>query len=286
MASFTVQIPVPRFSGVGQSISSFIADLKVFAASQTPKWENEKIVAFLPLCLDGAAKVAFGSLTTEQKASLATIESGLKTFFVPLTPVAQQIKLSQTKFDPSVVSFDLFLVSLCHNVQQAFPDQQSPSKDLLFNYLLQALPARFCHALVSSGISDYDSAVSRVRNLLAAEALPSQTVAAVHPSPASAVPRDHQSQPTTDDVLKQILDRLTRLETEARSRPAAPRRGGRFTGDNRRCYACNATGHLRADCRHRNAVCRNCNRQGHIPAACQSPFQGNETGGTPPARRQ
>ena len=85
MASFSIQIPVPRFSGVGGSVATFIADLKSFAETQNPAWTAAQLVSFLPLCLDGAAKQAFSSLTQEQKATLDSIETALGTFCVPLT---------------------------------------------------------------------------------------------------------------------------------------------------------------------------------------------------------
>lgn len=260
MATFSVS--APKFSGeTSYSFSAFCADYDLFSSAQS--WNADQKLLFFPLCLDGAAKRAYDGLTKTQKGALDTVQSGLKQCFVSPSPVAHHLKLGALKFVPgSGQSFDLFLIELKSEVSQSFPN--CSSEGLLFNYFLGALPPRYQMEIVGGGISDFSAAVEKVRNMLCAEQLE-------HGSPAPG--RVAAVTDTTQQLLGQILQRLDRLEGASRAE-RDPSAGARRPPV--QCYVCAKYGHVRSNCRYRNASCRNCGQRGHLAAACRP---GNGPGG-------
>ena len=171
MATFSVS--APKFSGENSYMfSSFCADYDLFSSAQA--WDVDQKLLFFPLCLEGAAKRAYSGLSKAQQGDLTTVQRELKQCFVSPGPVAHHLKLGTLKFVPgSGQSFDLFLIELKSEVGQAFPTCSSDG--LLFNYFLGALPPRYQMEIVSGGISNFNVAVEKVRNMLCAEQLESSS---------------------------------------------------------------------------------------------------------------
>lgn len=267
MATFSLSMP--KFSGeTAYAFASFCADFELFSSAQA--WNSDQKLLFFPLCLEGAAKRAFDGLTKAQKGDLAAAQRELKQCFVAPSSVAHHLKLSALKFVPgSGQSFDLFLIELKSEVSGAFPN--CPSDALLFNYFLGALPRNYQMEIVSSGISQFNVAVEKVRNMLCAEQLDRGQPAAGR----VAAVADANNQ-----LLEQILQRLDKLESAYRAPQSmeGPRRS------NIQCFACARFGHVRADCRYRSAVCRDCGQTGHLAAACRQGNGGRGAAGAPRLR--
>ena len=43
-----------------------------------------------------------------------------------------------------------------------------------------------------------------------------------------------------------------------------------------KCYSCSRAGHVKADCRFKNATCRACDKRGHVESACTAKFLGQK----------
>ena len=99
---------------------------------------------------------------------------------------------------------------------------------------------------------------------------------------------------TLDDIQPKLMQREQKLklldgvdESEERDMTAAfvaqkenvtERNASRRT-DTRTCYACGEKGHIKADCRKRNAECYNCGERGHISSVCRKPRGGAKSEG-------
>lgn len=176
MAQFTV--PLPRFDGHG-SYRRFRSDFKSFCTIQ--KFTDDEALNCLPLCLHGVAREAFDGLERPAAGS----ESGSKPPLEPLldrlgevfpdaTSMDSHSTLQSLRFNPDAQSLDIFTVQLRGLVTAVFG---APTPDShLFHYFLAAMPQRLAHAVVAGGCLTYDSAVDRVRNVLAADRLPSGPV--------------------------------------------------------------------------------------------------------------
>ncbi|GAQ91869.1 hypothetical protein KFL_008720040 [Klebsormidium nitens] len=55
------------------------------------------------------------------------------------------------------------------------------------------------------------------------------------------------------------------------SKGSSREHGGSSESDSRSCYRCGETGHIKMNCKHRNADCENCGKRGHLKAVCRQP---------------
>ena len=250
-----------RFDGRGP-VSRFLDDFNRYSRLMT--WDDAKKLDVLPLCLVGLARDAYDALTDEQKATFATIESGLKQSFHTRTSVDYHAALRDLKYDGSQ-GLDAFVIELRKLVSRAY---SGPASDgLLLNSFLSTLPDDLYSSVVGAGVGTFDAAVTKVRNLQSASRHRSRPVRQV--AAADAASRDAE----VARLERRIAELEARLPAEAgASRPPRGPQGGL-----RECFACGQTSHLRYRCEHRNAICTRCDRRGHLAQVCGR-FPGNSQG--------
>ena len=199
---------------------------------------------------------------------------------------------------------DAFVIRLKKLMKLAFPSQTDLAP-LLFSHFLAALPHELYAAVIADGISTFDAAVSKVRNIQSSRvavgvgsdsSCPSQTLTNVHdqsrrPSEAGS------SQPTPVRRLEteSSVDALTKRVAELEARLSAvtvpaqrttPARPGRVRGDTRApvtCFCCGRSGHVRNRCRLRHCKCFVCGGDGHVAKVCpqnqeNDPGSGRQSG--------
>lgn len=276
MASAFAMAPA-RFSGSG-SVHRFFDDFNRFARFM--KWNNERKLDALPLCLSGIARDAFDALSDEQKQSYEAAEAGMKSSFTSRSSVDYYAALRELKYDGSS-PLDAFVIELKQLISRAYPGAQPD--ELLLNSFLSALSDELYSEVVGAGVDSFQNAVTKVRNLLMAVRHTSrpavrQMWAAGSGTPAPAAPAPPAA-PVTDPAIAHLERRIAQLETEL-SR-SGPRRGSTDPSrETRSCYSCMEPGHLRRSCQYRTAICSFCNRRGHIARACRQQAK-NENGPTP-----
>ena len=251
-------VGLPTFDGSG-SVKRFLDDFERFSRLQN--WDDAKKLDVFPLCLVGIARDAFDALGDDQKATFAGVKSGLINSFSSRSSVDHHVALRALKFDPSG-SLDAFVIEFRKLVALAFPGQ--PLEGLLYNHFLSTLPAEFYSAIIADGISTFEDAVTKVRNICSAARHAPQSVR--HMTSATRAP--------DDSLVAQLERRIAELEARVESGAAGgqPRRS-------RECYACGKQGHMRFQCEHKNATCSKCSRRGHLSAVCGK-YQGNFRGFT------
>ena len=257
-------IKAPDFYGEG-SFTRFAADLDTYYTIHD--FNDDLKLRFLPLCLSGVARDAFEALPADSRTTYEKAIRGLSANFGRPCALDAHAKLRNLQYDTSM-SLDAFVIKFKHLMSQAFPGQLSDQ--VLFHTFLPALPGRYQEHIIAQGISDFEDAVGRVRNLIQSERF-QQPVRQV-------------STPETDR-LEQILQRVEAIEHRlaaaqmtgsggAGSERPRGRVGGASVG--RSCYCCGSTQHLRATCPVRDCFCARCGRRGHTVDVCRS--RGNEHG--------
>ena len=273
-------VDAPRFSGVGGrsgAFRRFLDDLDTFFVING--FNDELKLRFLPLCLTAVARDAFEALPPDERATYRTAVAGLCQFFDRSSTLEAHSRLRELKFDTSS-PLSTFVVQFKQLARDAFPGISSDQ--VLFHSFLSTLPPRYQQQIVAAGVSTFDGAVEKVRNLTQSERIPTAV-------------RQVSSVPTDNSLLEQILTRLEQLENRvrrsddrtpvARGRGANRGRGwsgrdGRpdpSEGDRRCCFACGSLSHLRRACPHRQSRCYRCGEMGHLSRMCP---RGNEPGAT------
>ena len=274
-------VGLPRFSGDSGSFERFVEDFDIFSRLQ--RWDDDRKADIFPMCLSGIARDAYDALRADQKSRYDFAVAGIKPSFTGRTQVDYHMALTSLKYDPSE-PLDAFVIELRKLVRSAFPDQ--PHDGLLFNHFLMSLPEDYRVQVVADGITSFDAAVSKVRNLLSALRVRTAGVRQLSAEP---------------DVVAQLQRRIEELErrleaggpspssasrdcppppmaSRQRGGPPPPPPAGRGRGSppspgagrHRLCYACGKPGHVRSVCRHRAAVCYSCGEPGHLASMCRS----------------
>lgn len=249
---------LPSFDG-RSSAPRFLDDFERYSRLQG--WDDEKKLDIFPLCLVGIARDAFDSLSTDQKATFAGATAGFRASFSGRSSVDHHVALRALRFDPSG-SLDAFVIEFKKLVALAFPDQ--PSEGLLYNHFLSAVPDELCSAIIADGISTFDGAVNKVRNLCSAAKRLAQGVEKSEPVRQLAASVD-------ESLVARLERRIAELEAKVDSVARGP---SRVSGG---CFACGAAGHFRSQCDHKNASCSKCHRRGHLSQVCGR-YQGNGRG--------
>ena len=268
----------PKFSGIG-SLNRFLSDLDTFYTFHN--FDDDFKLRFLPLCLTSVARDAFEALSQEERGTYSAAVTGLRRFFDRSSTLEAHSRLRELKFDPAS-PLDTFVVQFKQLARDAFPGISSDQ--VLFHSFLSTLPARYQQQLVAAGVSTFDEAVDKVRNLIQSERIPTAV-------------RQVSTGGTDRSVLEQILSRLEQLESQVRSSVdgrglaargsgsggvrGVPGRGRRPDGGGtgRSCFACGSLSHIRRTCPHRQSRCYGCGELGHLSRVCP---QGNELGFTVP----
>ena len=263
-------IAMPRFDGKG-SLRRFLDNFERYGKLRG--WTDEQMLNVLPLSLAGIGRDAFDSLPADQTVSFQSAAAGLKVVFVTKTVAEQHLTLRDLKFSPDE-SLDSFVIRFRKLMSLAFPTLTDLGP-LMFSHFLATLPAELHAAVIADGISSFDGAVSKVRNLIASQAYLIQA----RPSVVHRL--------DTDGELARLVSRVADLEVAVRS-AAHPSRTSRIPErreghSSRVCFCCGGRGHTRDRCRLRNRTCFRCHSVGHIAVMCprspQSPqSQGNATG--------
>lgn len=251
-------VRLPSFDG-RSSVQRFLDDFNRFGRLQG--WSDEKKLDVFPLCLVGIARDAFESLSAEQQSTFEEATSGLKASFSSRSSVDHHVALRALQFDPTG-SLDAFVIEFKRLVALAFPGQSS--QGLLYNHFLSAIPHDLCSAIIADGISTFEGAVTKVRNLCSAARHGRQGSG----SEAASVRKLAGS--VDDSVLARLERRIAELEAKVGSTAGPSRRASE-------CFACGDAGHFRSQCRHKNETCSKCNRRGHLPRVCGR-YQGNWQG--------
>ena len=258
-------IGLPRFSGASDSFERFVEDFDIFARLQ--QWNDDQKRDIFPLCLTGIARDAYDALTSEQKNSFEQTVSGIRPSFSGRSSIDCHMLLTTLKYDPND-PLDAFVIHLRGLVSQAFPGQTQDG--LLFNHFLMSLPDDYRAQVVADGITTFDAAVKKVRNLTSAFRMKTAGVRQLSANP---------------DVVAQLQRRVEELERQLEARgpsgaaaASSPPTADRTTeaGRRRLCFACGQPGHIRSVCRHRAAVCRKCNERGHLARVCHARPSGQE----------
>ena len=206
---------------------------------------------------------------------------GLKQFFDRSSTLEAHSKLRELRFDPAS-DLNTFIVRLKKLVKLAFPGISSDQ--VLFHSFLSTIPPRYQQQLVAAGVSTFDEAAEKVRNIIQSERIPT----AVRQVTAGQGQGQGEG-----SVLEQILLRLEQLESRVscsdgwapvargrgadrgRGRSGPDRRPETGGGDQRSCFACGSLSHLRRTCPHRQSRCYTCGEMGHLSRVCS---RGNERG--------
>lgn len=263
----------PKFSGVDArdgSFGRFLKDLDTFFVFH--KFNDDLKLRFLPLCLTSVARDAFEALPPAERATYKTAEAGLRRLFDQSSSLEAHSRLRELRFDPNT-SLNTFVVEFKQLARAAFPG--ITSEEVFFHSFLMTLPHGYQQQIVASGISTFDGAVEKVRNLIQSERIPTAV-------------RQVTSDQIDRSILEQILRRLEQLESRARvSDDRASVAGGRGAdrgrgragrsgrpeadpgeGGRRSCFACGSLTHLRRTCPHRRSRCFACGELGHISRVC------------------
>ena len=260
---FVSSVGLPTFAGTSGSVSRFMQDFETFAFLQN--FDGAKQASLLPLCLSGVARDAYDCLPHESKKSVKAAFIGLQKAFPSRGVIEAQVQLRAVKFDPNS-DLDSFVIRLRGLVATAFPG--SDGEGLLFNYFLQSLPIQYQTKLVSDGVTSFEPAVAVIRNMCCAARL----------SGAQAAPVRQVS--SENEVLHRRVEEL-----EGQLARLAQGTRGPFGGA-KTCFCCGRRGHVRRDCRHKQAVCYRCGVVGHLSCACRAAGSGNPQwapGTVPPA---
>ena len=226
-------------------------------------WDDAKKLDLLPLCLSGIARDAFDALSETERATFASAEAGLKASFSSQSSVDSHAALRDLRFD-GTQSLDLFVIELKKLITQTYG---TATDALLYNTFLSTLSNDLYVAVVSDGVTTFDAAVTKVRNLVTAARHVSRPVRQM--SAARLTPPPSGS---TEETVARLERRISELEAQLTSRPTRAR-------GPRTCFACGEVGHIRPTCVHRDVSCATCGRRGHLSRVCsRNPTQGNGSG--------
>ena len=251
-------ISLPSFDG-RSPVRRFLDDFARY--SRLHGWDDERKLDIFPLCLVGIARDAFDSLSTEQKGTFAGATAAFRASFVGRSSVDHHVALTALRFDPSG-SLDAFVIEFKKLVALAFPDQ--PSEGILYNHFLSAVPDELGSAIIADGISTFDGAVRKVRNLCSA-------AKRLDPGVDRSEPVRHLAAAVDESLVARLERRIAELEARVDSVARGTSRGAAS------CFACGAADHFRSRCEHKNATCSKCQRRGHLSQVCGR-YQGNARG--------
>ena len=276
----SLAISLPKFNGEG-SLNRFVEDFAIYASLQG--WDDAEKRTIVPLCLTGIARDAYDALPVGHRETFDDVVSGLRKSFGVPSALEKHLALQKLSYDPNE-SLDNFIIQFKKQIAGAFPGQALDG--ILLNYFLTALPADYRSAVIATGITSFEDAVGKVRNLKSA---------ATAAGGDSGTPV-RQLDRSNSDLIQQLQRRISELE----SRLAAPSPGvstgtvtsaptqrsgqagsGRYPPSDRRtdsirvCWACGESSHFKRACPNREDICAGCGKKGHRLAMCRERSQGN-----------
>ena len=279
-------LSLPRFDGDG-SLRRFLDDYDRYARIQG--WEEDRKLDVLPLTLSGIARDAFDGLPATQTSSYSGAVEGLRSAFTKASVTDHHLALRNMRYSAEE-PLDAFVIRFKKLMKLAFPDQKDLSP-LLFSHFIATLPQEYNAAIIADGVSSFDAAVTKVRNIQS-----SKVFMGAAPSPSSVshpqVPQTRQTGPCESNPVRHLaadsslVDALTKRVAELEARlatvhrpgggrpPPPPPRPRRTDGDTRPpvvCYCCGRPGHVRNRCRLRYCKCFVCGDTGHIADVCTQP---------------
>ena len=278
--NMSVVIELPKFNGEG-SLTRFVEDLSIYATLQG--WDEVKKRAIVPLCLTGIARDAYDAIPEGGRETFDDVVAGLRKSFGAPSSLEKHLSLQNLKYDPNE-PLDTFLIRFKKQIAGAFPGQALDG--VLMNHFLTALPIEYRSSVIAAGITSFDDAVRKVRNVKAAATAAGCDTAA----PVRQLDRSNS------DVLQQLQRRISELESRLAAstlgasvgtaalapdqRSGQPRSGPHPPSDRRIdsprvCWVCGESGHFRRACPKRDSVCAGCGRRGHIQSMCRQRGQGN-----------
>lgn len=254
---------MPKFDGHG-SVRRFLDDFERY--SKLRGWDDKQMSNVFPLSLSGVARDAFDSLPAHRASTFKEAGSGLKDAFASKTVTEQHLALRDLKFSLDE-KLDPFVIRFRKLMSLAFPTL-TDTGPLMFSHFLATLPAELHAAVIADGISSFDGAVSKVRNVISSQTYLKQT--------QPRVVRHLDS----DGELGQLASRVASLEAAVRSvaqHSGVPKR--QQDRGPRLCLCCGGRNHVRDRCRLQNRTCFKCHSVGHLAAMCpqSSRPQGNVT---------
>ena len=291
MSSF---VSLPRFNGDG-SLRRYLEDYDRYARIQG--WDERRKLDVLPLTLTGIARDAYDGLPASQLGSFSGVVEGLQSAFTKASVTDHHLALRNLRYSAEE-PLDAFVIRFKKLMKLAFPtvDDLTP---LLFSHFLATLPQEYYTAVIADGISSFDSAVTKVRNIQCSRV----TIGAAASPLASAVSPDQRAPGSQSSVKpvrvleseQSVVDALNKRVSELEARLAAvthqaqmnpnvsnrPSRVQRLRGDaaaSVTCHCCGRAGHVRNRCRVNRCRCFVCGGEGHIAKVCPERQQGNEQG--------
>ena len=276
----SVAIGLPKFDGEG-SLNRFVEDFSIYASLQG--WDDERKRTIVPLCLTGIARDAYDAIPESGRGTFNDVVAGLRKSFGAPSSLEKHLTLQNLKYDPKE-PLDTFVIKLKKQVSGAFPGQALDG--ILLNHFLTALPTEYRSAVIAAGVSSFEDAVQKVRNVKSASAAAGcDNVAPVH-----------QLDRSDSDLIQQLQRRISELESRlaasspgtsagtvapapeprsGHSRSGCPPQSDRRVVSPRVCWACGESGHFIRVCPQRNSVCSGCGKRGHQQSMCQEKCQGN-----------
>lgn len=287
-----IAFSLPCFDGNG-SLRRYLDDFDRYARIQG--WDETRKIDVLPLTLTGIARDAFDGLPASQICSFSGIVEGLRSAFTRASVTDHQLALRSLRYRAEE-PLDAFVIRFKKTMNLAFPTVADLSP-LLFSHFLATLPQEYYSAVIADGISSFEAAVTKVRNIQC-----SRAAMGAAPSPSAAVSAVSRDQPVrVMEAEPSVVDALTKRVAELEARLAAvssqarmssdvsnrPNRAPRVRGDVTSpvtCHCCGRAGHVRNRCRLRYCRCYVCGSDGHISKVCPQRPQGNDPGSDPPHR--
>ena len=156
----TSLLTLPRFGGDG-SLRRFLDDYDRYARIQG--WNDERKLDVLPLTLSGIARDAFDGLPASQSRSFADVVQGLRSAFTKASVTDHHLTLRNLRYKAGE-PLDAFVIRFKKLMKLAFPSQEDLTQ-LLFSHFLATLPQEFYAAIIADGVSTFDAAVQKVRNI-------------------------------------------------------------------------------------------------------------------------
>ena len=275
----SLALGLPKFDGNG-SLNRFVEDFTIYASLQG--WDDAKKRTIVPLCLIGIARDAYDAIPEGRKETFDDVVSGLRKSFGAPSSLEKHLMLQQLTYDPSE-SLDNFVIRFKKQMAGAFPGQVSDM--ILLNHFLSALPTVYRSAVIAAGITSFEDAVGKVRNIRSAATAAGDIGASVR-----------QLDRSDSDLIQQLQRRVSELESQlaasslgmsagavtsapgqrsarGRSDPRPP--SDRRTDSPRVCWTCGESGHVKRTCPNRNDSCSRCGKKGHRQSMCREHGQGN-----------
>lgn len=271
MATKPVVMP-ETFTGEGEW-SQWVSHFENVAAVN--KWSADEQLLWLKVRLTGRAQKAFERLPEAARASYAEAKKALKERFEPTSKKSLYQAEFQTRRKKRTEGWAEYAEDLKTIVDKAYPDLQDAAREqmALTHYLTQIENPQVAFAVKQQKPANLDAAVTATLEMesywnpkqvianVEVDATPTTSDGAV-----AAVLPEARKQDAATDLMKELLDRMGKIELElaatrgqARGQfgqtPGRVNRGPPMRGPPRMmgrappaCWTCGETGHLARNC--------------------------------------